>query len=423
MYFEPQVEEKDFPSILRRFISIIGWERWKKRIRWVVDQSNNTLVMPGFWTERFELELAMFNLIKIYKHRSKINNEEFTPAVQRFISFASMTVFCHRRLSSQGKRRLKGMLLSALNSDYGLGPLAYEMAIAAHLMSKRFDVTFNDIETGGGFDFLAQKNSTVLEVECKFVSADIGRQIHLKRLCQFGDSVMPQLNRYTRNADGGIFVHLSIPGKLYGNSKHHSTLLEIIFKGIERKADKIESDGNKVAISQFDVAQSPFSSNSRNNIYQGNLEKFVYDKFSISNKNFFSSYVPNKSALILVIESEKQNNVLDSLYRQLKKSANEQFSSKNPAILCAHLVDIEETELLALKNKGDSAIGLDYLSTRLILGRPYLHSISFSAPGSIREISKFIGNMSQQYFREAVPAYTIANPNHAFADNVEYSIF
>ena len=65
-----------------------------------------------------------------------------------------------------------------------LGTGVSEMATAAHLMRRHCDVEFHDLETGGGFDFLANRAGATLEVECKMVSGDLGRQIHRKRVLE-----------------------------------------------------------------------------------------------------------------------------------------------------------------------------------------------------------------------------------------------
>ena len=86
-----------------------------------------------------------------------------------------MVVHCHRRLRPAGKKRLAGMLADATNRDFGLGSVAYEMEVAAHLMSRGYDVVFHDLEGGKGFDLLATKDGASMEVECKFMSGDAGR--------------------------------------------------------------------------------------------------------------------------------------------------------------------------------------------------------------------------------------------------------
>ena len=193
MNFPPEVTDQELPSLIRRFKGITGWSPWQKRLAWLEAGVKQTVAMPNFWRERFELELAFAAIHKRYNVTRRYPRRNLTIDHQRFFSFVSMLVRCNERLNQRGQNRLRGMILDSLKTDYGLAPLAYEMKIAAHLMTKNFDVTFHDLETGGGYDYLAARDDVQVEIECKFVSGDIGRQIHLKRLFQFGEYVTPQL--------------------------------------------------------------------------------------------------------------------------------------------------------------------------------------------------------------------------------------
>jgi len=92
----------------------------------------------------------------------------------------------HEKLGDGGKSRLLGAVRSGLEKEAGLGPLDFEMKIAAHLMSRGFDVDFHDLENGGGYDFLASSDGRETEVECKYISGDTGRKIHSRKLFDLG---------------------------------------------------------------------------------------------------------------------------------------------------------------------------------------------------------------------------------------------
>ena len=163
MYFPPEVTDKELPSLIRRFKEITGWSPWQKRLTWLEAGVKRTVAMPHFWRERFELELAFAAMHKRYKVTRRYPTRNLAIDQQRFVSFVSMLVRCYERLNQRGQNRLRGMILHSLKTDYGLAPLAYEMKIVAHLMTKDFDVTFHDLETGGGYDYLATKDDVQIE--------------------------------------------------------------------------------------------------------------------------------------------------------------------------------------------------------------------------------------------------------------------
>ena len=154
MYFPPEVIDHEFPDLIHRFKDITGWQPWQKRLTWLDESAKRAVAMPHFWQDRFELELAFATIHRRYKATGRYPRKNLSIHQQRFLSFVAMVVRCYERLSPRGQNRLRGMLLDSLKNDYGLSPVAYEMKIAAHLLTRQFDVTFHDLETGGGYDYL-----------------------------------------------------------------------------------------------------------------------------------------------------------------------------------------------------------------------------------------------------------------------------
>ena len=423
MYFAPEVTEHEFPALVRRFTEITGWKPWQKRFEWIEAGLGRSVAMPYFWRERFELELAFASLHKRYRITGKYPRKNITIEQQRFLSFVAVVGRCYNRLSQRGKNRLRGMLLDSLKSDYGLAPLAYEMKIVAHLLNRGFDVTFHDLETGGNFDYLAAKDDIKIAIECKFVTADIGRQIHRKRLYQFGEYVTPKLNSALARVSGGIFVHVRIPGRLHGDEKQHSVISEHIFRTIENPDAQLVFEENTVSVTTFDLESSPFHGLAPEELRQDHIDHFASSRFGISNKNMLILFRPGKHALVVVLQSHKEDKVLTGIHRQLKDSAAKQFSGTLPAIICCHLADLSEAELLSLQYKDDGGTGLDDMTSSLIIRRPQLLAVTYTAPGSITYERMTVGRNEQESQREVGPTYTLRNPYHPLADDRRYSIF
>ena len=133
---------------------------------------------------------------------------------------------------------------------------------------------------------------------------------------------------------------------------------------------------------------------------------------------------PRRHAVIVVLQSLNIDKVLPGIHRQLKDSAGKQFSGDLPAILCCHLSDLDAEDLLELyQYRDEQGTGLDYMTTDLILRRPPLLAVTYTAPGGIAREPMMIGSFEQQSQRERGPAYTIRNPNHPFAEDARYSLF
>ncbi len=423
MYFPPEVTDKELPSLLRQFKEITGWPPWQKRLTWLEDGVKKTVAMPHYWQQRFELELAFATMHKRYKVTRRYPRKNLTIDQQRFLAFVSMLVRCYQRLNQRGQNRLRGMLLDSLKSDYGLAPLAYEMKIAAHLMTKDFDVTFHDLETGEGYDYLAAKDDVQIEIECKFVSGDIGRQIHLKRLHQFGEYITPQLEALLPQIRGGIFIHITIPGRLHGQESQHASIFKQMSNALVAQEGQFQCADTQISVSKFALENSPFATRTPQFLSKEDVEQFVSRNFDIENKNMLIIFRPRRHAVILVLQGSKEDRVLSGIHRQLKDSARKQFTGDSPAVLCCHLADLHERELLSLQYKDDHGLGLDYMTSDLIVRRPQLLAVTYTAPGSLAHEPVLIGNVEQQSQRERGPAYTIRNSNHFLAQDSRYILF
>ena len=423
MYFPPEVTDHELPGFIRRFREITGWPPWKKRLTWLEDGVKSTVAMPHFWQERFELELAFAAIQKRYRTTGRYPKKNLTIDEQRFLSFVSMLVRCYENLGQRGQGRLRGMLVDSLKSDYGLAPLAYEMKIAAHLMSKGFDVTFHDLESGGGHDYLAVKDDVQMEVECKFVSGDIGRQIHLKRLYQFGEYVTPRLHALLPRISGGMFVHVTIPERLHGQKSQHALITENVAKAITLQEGEFPFSDGQVSVSRFALENSPFATHTPQLLGRQDVDQFVSRHFGVENRNTLIIFRPHRHAVIVVLQGKKEDRVLTGIHRQLKDSARNQFTGDLPAVLCCHLADLAEHELLSLQHKDDRGLGIDYMTADLINRRPQLLAVTYTAPGSLTHEQVEAGDATQRSQRERGPAYTIRNPSHAFSGDHRYILF
>jgi hypothetical protein len=107
-----------------------------------------------------------------------------------------------------------------------------------HLNQKGFDVTFQDIDHGGGFDFLAVKDGVELEVECKSASGDLGRQVHRRRMIELSRHLQSVIKE-ALTSQGGRLVRVLLPGSLHGRREFLGGLAETIRSVIrtERSVD------------------------------------------------------------------------------------------------------------------------------------------------------------------------------------------
>jgi hypothetical protein len=311
----------------------------------------------------------------------------------------------YERLSEKGRTRLAGSVRDALKNTTGLVSVETELRMAAHLMQKGFDVDFTDLEQRERFDLLASKAGIEIEVDCKSVSADVGRSIHGRRFRDFVARLraLRQLSQHS----GGLLVHIKIPDNLHDDARDlavetNSAISDALKNDIS--IDRSASVGN-VRVRAFDLWESPFSQ--RPTVSESDLSSFITKSLRPpENLNALSHYVPGIGAVVIVIESGRQDRVVDGIYRQLKDSALSQFSGNRPAVLCVRLRDINADQLTAVA--GEEMNGLGRIATRLLRAenRRHIAGISYMSPSGT--LSRSAANAVQ----DRGTAYYFLNPNN-----------
>jgi len=424
MHFVTDAVPAEIPATMRRLISIPGWPAWKRRLAWLNVQVNSNSMMPFFIDERFGMELAFKNARSHFQRTGRYPWPPDTADLQRLYSTAAMLIRIAPRLSERGQRSLQGMLLDALKAEYGLQPLAFEMKAAAHLMSRGFDVEFNDLENGDPtFDFLATKDGMEIEVECKHHSGDIGRQIHLKRVHQLGKHVLPIMSGVIDSSAGGKLVHVVLPGRLGGDAEQHMAVANAVSDKLQGTSSTAGDMISKVSIQEFQMEESPFWRFHPDHLTRDHIDEFLEQRFGLANKASMILCKPKSGAIVTVVESEKPDTVLDGIYQQLRKASRRQFSGGRPAILWCHLADLTGDQLKSLAQDQENINGVEAVAHKLITRRPHLHTVAFSAPGDVRTSQGIFESTLETSVQEIGPVYPIRSTKHPQADDARCLLF
>ena len=421
MLFSVEAVPAEIPIHMRHLIEITGWEPWKNRLKSLEAQLAIGPTMSFYLVERFGLELAFS---EIHTHLRQTARPIWPPKSSdqvRFVSFLAMVTRTHHRLSAVGKNRLKGMLIGALKSDFGLGPLAFEMKTVARLMRKQFDVEFHDLEEGGGFDFLISKDNAEIEIECKFITGDIGRKIHLKRLNQLTPFLMQEMEVLVQREHCGHLVRITIPDRLSGKIEQNQMIQELLAKLIAENRSVLKEKNHQLTLQEFDLEQSPFRRLRPEEITMEVVAEFLSDTFQLPNANALINFRPRGGVTIVVVQSAQNDAVLKGLHKQLKEAAGSQFSGDRPCSICCELADLSPEQLRSLGDAENEGTGLQAMVTDLFKRRPAVHTVSFTTPGTVNVEKSINGEKLVTSTQEAGFAYTFVNSTHPLSDDERYN--
>ncbi|MBT3767215.1 MAG: hypothetical protein HOH80_15265 [Rhodospirillaceae bacterium] len=420
MRFSTSAQPIEIPGAMIRTCTFIGWERWEKRILSITQQISENPFLREIAFEKYGRELALFDAWKYYHDTKKPLWPPTSDGLYRLYSFFTMFSKLHYHMSDVGRRRITGMARDGLKSENGLAELAFEFLTVNHLMNQGFDVTCNDYENrmlGGTYDFLVEKDGIEIEVEDKYVSADIGRKIHQRRLYQLGKWVLPLSLTTLNSGPGGTLVRVFLPDRLTGSPDQHEAISQGIGQALEFSNSRIDGDDCRIEIENFNFDECPLNMEEPDDSVRIRARQYFEEEHDVENRNMLMLFRPSHGAVVITIQSEKPDQVLNGIYRQLKGSAKNQFSGTRPAALFVYLSDITVEQLDSLAAAGkDKPTGLQLMANDLIARRPVLHTVCFVTPGVVTTKEKFQDDIWRRSLQESGGVYTFRNPEHPQVD-------
>uniref|UniRef100_UPI0025F8BD3B hypothetical protein n=1 Tax=uncultured Thiodictyon sp. TaxID=1846217 RepID=UPI0025F8BD3B len=274
MRFEVKILQQDIPRLVDQLVQITGVEAWRKRFTWLEQESRENQHMREWLSERCGIEIALMEAVATGELKDPASYRLDLAGRYELAAFAAGVGAIHARLSAAGKNRLRGQIVDGLKTDKGLLPLQHEVSTAVHLVHSGFDVCFHDLESGGGFDFLAERDGLAVEVECKVFSGDLGRKIHKRALAKLFLKIRGRLMSVLSGLRTGLLVRITFPVRLSSSDAQHAAVSRALEESL-LSADRCKSDECSVAVSEFSVASGPFSSAARGVVSPSDARQFV----------------------------------------------------------------------------------------------------------------------------------------------------
>ena len=330
-----------------------------------------------------------------------------------------MVVKVYQNLSPSAQKRLSGMLKAAIRQRYGLNSIAFEMEIATHLMMMGYDVEFHDLESEARYDFFITKDNIEIELECKYVSIDKGRQIHRKELRQFDGLVFDWIKSHLNSINSSFYVRLTIPGRLKADIAYQDTLLGSLKVALMSGSSRFDCPECSIDIEEFDLDSiSKVSTN--NGVDLSSKLAAVIDRYALSNKNVMVFAKNSKYVILLSVDSEIKDEVINVVFKEWQKSTKNQFTTNRTGVLCCRFADLSLTNLLSIYEDITDETKLKERTSNLLGRRDHLHSITYIADHS--------ANLSQPEVisgatRNRQPTYTIKNSKHPAIADPRFDLF
>lgn len=387
MRFQTEISFAEVPLAIDRMVGITGTGPWIKRLDWLKREGEENPFMHQWLNDRFGIELALRRRLSS-ADSGENSGVVMGPDAYELAAFASSVVSIHEQLSGKGQKRLRGQLLDGLKSDtVGLLSLQLEVSTITHLVRAGYDVEPHDLEVGSGFDFLAVRDGQETEVECKLLSADIGRKVHRRHFAKLARTLSPTLEQLFRTAVKGLLVRITLPDRLTPGLDRHAAIVDSVGKGV--LGGGCDSRICGVSLLEFSIEGSPFAAGLDARKNSSNVQAFVARLTGCTNSHVMMMVSPGERAVVAVLECVQPDAVVKGIRRQLRDAAEGQLTGTRPGCLVAELHDMSDAQILSLaksdSNTWEGANDLQRMTSELLQdeSRSHVHSVVYRGRGRL----------------------------------------
>jgi hypothetical protein len=371
----------DFSHDARVVVDFIGEKQYRQALEKIGNDLNSKGFVTAFDDAHFALELDLVNLERL--------------RVQRSGRFAKLPARCHAgvdfllglgqtipALSEKGKTILLGRIRKGL--DEGLWPLRHELAVAANLSKRGWDILFHDFEGGGGFDFLVTKDGVSYEIEAKAISAFTGWPIKPDDL----NKLLVEIKQHFEWSDITKIpvIGATLSSSLLPDRIELQRLVSAFSTAAQTKTELVTPDAQVRFIGV---------------VPDTTPEKLMSASYAHAQMRRTIVLVnPIRPKLILELDSRKAIQIGRKIIKTINETTRKQFSRLHPAVIWTHINFISAKDFLSLGAQRDGKASLldsvangtltsekrNHLSQLVFSGGSFLHKTDSVARSSHRSI-------------------------------------
>ncbi|HKH48667.1 MAG TPA: hypothetical protein VKM72_28720 [Thermoanaerobaculia bacterium] len=306
---------------LRKTISLVGWKVWDKRYQDLDRQRRKFSISRRQIEELYHLELT---LPVLYKHlmltgKLKINS----PIEGDTVIFSGFIARLHDSLGGEGKRRLEGTIKNALSSNDGFGPLRCELTALNAFLAEGCQVAAVDLEGLENFDYLCSLDGCEFEVECKFVTSDLGAKIQRTEASSLAQSIVDRTMKTFGNLERGVIVTIVTENRLPSGRSEIDTIVGHVLSCLEEGSGTAHYGATKITVEDWPSGKEDPASVHK----EATLKSLVDDAYT-------AGWHCPTGAIMLIFKSESQTGYYQAMKMRRKLvDAAEQFSGSRPGII------------------------------------------------------------------------------------------
>ncbi|MCY0853000.1 hypothetical protein [Cupriavidus sp. D39] len=342
-----QIETADIPEVYQRFANVIDARRWTCRVNKMKAEIEGNPFLTDFLRHENDIAFGLERCGDLIERYGQLPRDlEAARMLYPAISFAAQTLSMMDLATHVEAERLRKRVEGALNNPKDMRALRLELIAATHFTRRGHRLEWPEMTGGGTFDLLVPDLGRCgLEVECKSISDDKGRNIHRREALAFHHLFASELETIRKNLSVGLAVVLTVPSKLPSRHDACKALAKRVRQQITIGRSGRLDDGSNVRIAEFDLAQL-------GNVANGHRPEVVREIIAsvtgTQNREVMLLGTEKGGALAFVIQSAENDDLLGATFRTLRDAAQRQLTGNRPGILMAGFDGLDSEQLLSI---------------------------------------------------------------------------
>jgi hypothetical protein len=409
--FLTQIETADIPAVYRRFANVIGERSWKRRVNQMKAEIEGNHFLTHYLRNENDIAFGLERCGDLIERYGQVPRHlEATRLVYPAISFAAQTLSMMDLATHVEAERLRKRVKGALNNPNGMRALRLELTVATHFARRGHRLEWPEMTGDGTFDLLVPNlGGRGVEVECKSISDDKGRNIHRREALAFHHLLASELGATRKNLSAGLAVVLTVPSRLPSRHEECKALAKRVRQQIIIGQSARLDDGSDVRIAEFDLAQLGNVANDRRPEV---MREIVASITGTQNREAMIIGTEKGGALAFVVESAENDDLLDATFRTLSDAARRQLTGKRPGMLIAGFDGLDGEQLLSIARQDNNALlhptALRIRVSRFLSSqnRDHVVGVSFLSRSALRPVAEGIvdsGGMTYYFPRRESP--------------------
>jgi hypothetical protein len=413
MRFSTETRSGEFPAVFERFEKTIGDNIWRRRAGKIRDDIRGNPYLREWLLEENRIAFAL-SAFSTGKEASGM-----LPAVQiqdtrqyETVALVTQTMAFLDAVDAQVAKAFIGRVKGAFSNPPDFRGLSLEMLTATHLQRRG---TVIQLPQDGTYDWLAEREGLAFEVECKSISGDKGRPIHLRDSLDLCHLIKKELGGLIDSVTDGLLVTVRLPAKAPSAYQVRKEIAKQAKRAVLMAQD-LASDRATITQLHFPRIQLALTGGPSD---REHLRKFMEERYGLAHGHQVVAHVTRAGGLILVaIGSQLGDDMIGETMRTLEKAGSDQLTGSRPGILCVKLEGLTADELIEIAQVDDppTALRIGVHNLWQSSATECVSHVAFMADGQVEQ------GASGAWSRVGA-SYVFNNPRSPFKNDARLQLF